>query len=829
LYAINRVEDMELDRRNFVKFVAGGVGGTLLSPLPWKLIDDIAIWTQNWSWVPIPARGRISHVDTVCTLCPGACGITVRKVGDRVVKIEGRQDYPVNRGGICPLGMAGQQILYNEGIRWKSPMKRVGPRGSNTWKEISWTEAIHTLSARIRGLRQSGNPERLAAIDGNQSRSTMALLTRRLLDAIGSPNYIALTGQEDTSATAQLLMQGTNGPVALDLENSDFVLSFGCGLLDGWGAPGRMLHAWGEWVSRGPKERTFVVQIDPKASATAMKADLWVAPFPGTEAALALGIAHVLVKERLCHKEFIENHSLGFKDWVGAKGVAHKGFSNLLLEQYAPQDVESITGVEKGLIIQVARRFAAAKAPIAIAGRGKGQLPGGLYEHMAVHALNALRGRINQKGGVLAPDTLPLSAWPEVERDSVATDGLKKPRIDYAGSPRYPFATSLIHHFSESVGSGSQIDTLLVCSANPIHTVPDSRDFAEALKAVPFIVSLSPFRDETSLMADMILPDHTHLEKMTDIVWPTGIQYPLYALSRPVVGPLYMTRHSGDVIIAVAQKIGGSVADSFQWTNFEEAVKQRAKGLFDSGAGQSSLGGSVPVWKQLDKGQAQGKAPLSFPSMWEDLKTGGCWYMPSHSYGRWEQIFRTPSGRFEFYSSSIEAAIKDSSKGESLGDTLEGMGVAARGDEVYMPHYEETQSGADKERYPLLLFPTELINLASGWIGNTPFLNKTLFDYQLKGDDLFVEVNPKTAAEYGLLEGSRVMLRSRRGELKARIHLFEGAMPGIVFMPVGLGHTAYDRYLKGKGANPYEIIERVEDPLSGQPIWWNTRVTVIKA
>jgi len=202
--------------------------------------------------------------------------------------------------------------------------------------------------------------------------------------------------------------------------------------------------------------------------------------------------------------------------------------------------------------------------------------------------------------------------------------------------------------------------------------------------------------------------------------------------------------------------------------------------------------------------------------------------MPSHSYGRWEQIFRTPSGRFEFYSSSIEAAIKDSSKGGSLGDTLEGMGVAARGDEVYMPHYEKTQSGADKEGYPLLLFPTELINLASGWIGNTPFLNKTLFDYQLKGEDLFVEVNPKTAAEYGLSEGSRVMLRSRRGELKARIHLFEGAMPGIVFMPVGLGHTAYDRYLKGKGANPYEIIERVEDPLSGQPIWWNTRVKVIK-
>jgi anaerobic selenocysteine-containing dehydrogenase len=819
---------MELDRRNFIKFVAGGVGGTLLSPLPWKLIDDIAIWTQNWSWVPTPARGKVSHVDTVCTLCSGACGITVRKVGNRVVKIEGREGYPVNRGGICPLGMAGQQILYNEGIRWKAPMKRIGPRGSNRWEEISWTEAIDTVSARIRGLRESGNPEKLAAIDGNQSRSSVALLLRRLLDAVGSPNYLAMPGEEDTYAMAQLLMQGSDGPLALDLENSDFVLSFGCGLLDGWGAPGRMLNTWVEWVSKEPKDRTFVVQIDPMASDTAMKADLWLAPFPGTEAALALGIAHVLVKERLYYKEFIENRSIGFSDWVGEEGIMHRGFSSMLLEKYPPQDVEAITGVRKEFIVRVARRFAAAKTPIAIAGREKGRLPGDLYENMAVHALNALRGRINKRGGVLVADNLPLSQWTEVERDSVAIEGLERARIDRAGTPRYPFARSLIHKFSESIRAGSPIDTLLICSANPIYTVPDSQGIEEALKEVPFIVSLSPFMDETSLMADLILPDHTHLEKMTDIVWPTGIQYPLYALSRPVVGPLYNTRHSGDVIISVAKNIGGSVARSFQWGSFEEALKQRAKGLFDSGAGESSLGGSEPVWKRLDKGGSQGKAPSSFQAMWEDLKTNGCWYIPSHSFGRWEEIFRTPSGKFEFCSSSIEEALRASSKGSSLDDTLQELGIGARGDEVYMPHYEETGSGADRAEYPLLLLPFELINLASGWIENPPFLNKTLFDHQLKGNDLFVQVNPKTAAEYGLSEGSRVILCSRRGELRARAHLFNGAMPGVVFIPVGLGHTAYDRYLKGKGVNPYEIIERVEDPLSGQPIWWNTRVKVIE-
>jgi len=697
-------------------------------------------------------------------------------------------------------------------------MKSVGERGSNRWKEISWEEAMDTVSARIRGLRESGNPGKLAAIDGNQSRSSMAALIKRLLNAVGSPNYITLPGHEDTNAMAQLLMQGSVGPMALDLENSDFVLSFGCGLLDGWGAPGRMLNTWREWVSGSPKDRTFLIQVDPMASDTAMKAGLWVAPFPGTEAALALGIAHVLVKEKLYHNDFIENHAFGFEE-----------FSKLVLENYAPSAVENITGVERGLISRVARMFAGAQAPIAIAGRGKGDLPGSLYEQMAVHALNALQGRINKRGGVLAADPIPFSEWPEVERDSVAREGLDKARIDGAATPRYPFAGSLIHRFSESISSGSPIDTLLISSANPIHTLPDSRSLAESLKAVPFIVSLSPFMDETSLMADMILPDHTHLEKMTDIVWPTGLQYPLYALSRPVVRPLYNTRHSGDVIIELAKKVGGSVASSFQWESFEEAIKQRAKGLFDSGMGESSLGESVPVWKRLEKATGPGRAARSFSSMWEELKASGCWYVPSHSFGRWPEVFKTPTGKFEFYSSSIHAALQGGLKGGSLDDRLSELGIGVRGDAVYMPHYEETGSGADREGYPLVLFPIEFINLASGWIANPPFLNKTLFDYQLKAGDLFVEMNPKTADRYGLSEGSRVILRSTRGELRARIHLFNGAMPGVVFIPVGLGHTAYDRYLKGKGVNPYEIIGGVEDPLSGQPLWWNTRVTVIKA
>jgi anaerobic selenocysteine-containing dehydrogenase len=103
---------IEFNRRNFVKLMVGGAAGIHLTPLPWKLMDDIAIWTQNWPWVPVPPVGEFSHERSVCRLCPGACGIEVRKVDNRPVKIEGRTDYPVNPGGICPLGAGGLQPLH---------------------------------------------------------------------------------------------------------------------------------------------------------------------------------------------------------------------------------------------------------------------------------------------------------------------------------------------------------------------------------------------------------------------------------------------------------------------------------------------------------------------------------------------------------------------------------------------------------------------------------------------------------------------------------------------------------------------------------------------
>jgi len=808
---------MELTRRHFIQFLVGGAAGINFTPLPWKFTDDLAIWTQNWPWVPVPDVGEATLANSVCMLCPGGCGIEVRKVDERAVKIEGRTDYPVNPGGLCPLGMGGLQLLYNESIRFTGPMRRVGPRGSGKFMNISWDEALSLLAGRISALRKNGRPEALAAIDGNSQESTLSVMIERLLRAIGSPNYVRIPLAEDTYRIAARLMLGAEGPMAYDLENSDYILSFGSGLLEGWGAPGRVLNAWGLWHGNSAGGKPGIVQVESRASNTASKADRWVPAKPGTEAALALGLAHVISKEGLYDFEFVKGYSFGFDDWRSADGKDHMGFKTMVSENYSPARVADITGLKSDEIVSLARAFGKAKAPVAICGKGKGALNGSTWEFMSVQALNALKGRLNRPGGVLVHNPLPLSPLPKIELDAVAQKGLKKPRLDNAGSPRYPFTQSLVNLLADTImnSPGSPVDTLLVFSANPAYTLPDAGSFRKALKEIPYVVSFSPFRDETAYLADLILPDHTYLEKMDDVVWPTGLQYPLYGLSTPVLEPVYDTRNTGDVITRLAKGVGGSVAPAFPWKNFEAVIKVRAEGLFASGKGLVDFGDSTPIWERQKAGGDVKPGFKSFKDMWKKVKSGGLWYAPAHTYKNWDGLFETPTGKFEFFSSQIELAQKD-------------MGLEKGGDLVAMPHFEESGGEADHAAYPLRMMPYEMINLAGGWIPNPPFANKTLFDNQLIKDESFAEINPKTAAQHDLKQGERVMVQSPTGRISVRVNLFEGAMPGIVYLPLGFGHTAYDEFLRGKGANPNEIVEAGKDPLSGHPIWWNTRVRITK-
>jgi len=865
---------MGMKRRNFIKFAIGGLVGINMTPLPFKLMDDVAIWTQNWPWVPVPQEGEFTHIKSVCKLCNGGCGIEVRKVDERAVKIEGRTDYPVNPGGLCAVGMGGLQLLYNKSIRYTGPMRRVGRRGSGKFVGITWAEALQELSVRMSYLRKAERPESIVTVDGNPLGSTMSIMIKRLTHAFGSPNYMRLPSLEDTYRIGSFLMHGINGPIGYDLENADYILSFGCGFLEGWGSPGRVMNAWRILREKALKGKAKVVQIESRASNTASKADSWVALRPDTDGALALGIAHVIIKNNWHDTEFTTDHSFGFNDWVSKDGKNRVGFKTLVLENYSPDIVSKITGVSEEKINKLARAFAHAEAPIAVYGKGKGTLNGSIYELMAVHSLNALMGNINRPGGVIIYDPIPLSPMPDIKADTIAREGLKKPRLDKAMSKRYPFANSLIDNLFETIAESdeSPVDTLLIFSANPVFTLPGGTLVNEAFKKIPFVVNFSPYQDETSYMSDLILPDHSYLEKMDDIVSPSGLQYPLYGLSKPVVQPLYHTKNTGDVIIQLAQRLGEPIGSAFPWKNYEEVLKSRAKGLFESGGGLVNFENSEPPWQWRKKRPKSNCS--SFDKMWEKIKSGGMWYRPVCAYSGYERLFKTSKKYFEFFSTQIEQAVNEYAEDISKSDVLEDMGIKAKGDEVCMPHYEKIISPARLRlhtlkifhnyiiklisewvptlpfkdttifdnhflvddpfdtiisKYPLKMVPYDMINLTSDWVPTPPFLYKTIFDDQLLDNESFVSINPKTASSHDLQQGDRVIIQSPVGEVRVRVNLSEGAMPGFVYMPMGFGHTAYDEFIREKGVNPNDIIQVRKDPLSGHPIWWDTPVKLMKA
>ncbi|MDA8403685.1 MAG: molybdopterin-dependent oxidoreductase, partial [Desulfobacteraceae bacterium] len=386
---------MKIDRRSFLAMGIGLAAGTALSPLPWKLTDDVSIWTQNWPWTPVPENGDVSIENSVCTLCPGGCGISVRKINDRIVKIEGTPAHPVNNGGICALGISGPQFLYGPS-RIKSPMKRSGNRGDGKWTPISWDDAMGEVVNHLNELAKAGKQEGIACIS-DTDRGTVPQLFKRLLSLMGSPNFMTSPSMSESNDVIFRKMHGTTAgfDMGYDVENADFIISFGSGIIEGWGSPVRMIKARTGWKAK----KARLIQAEQRLSNTASAANGLVALKPGTEADFALGMAAVIIDEGLYNKSFVSGSSKGFDE-----------FSALLKQSYTPQAVAEKTGVQPQLIVTLARQFASSTS-MAVCGRGKGQTTGSMREFMAVHALNALAGRVNSKGGVIAVETPDYIPW----------------------------------------------------------------------------------------------------------------------------------------------------------------------------------------------------------------------------------------------------------------------------------------------------------------------------------------------------------------------------------------------------------------------------------
>jgi anaerobic selenocysteine-containing dehydrogenase len=488
-------------------------------------------------------------------------------------------------------------------------------------------------------------------------------------------------------------------------------------------------------------------------------------------------------------------------------------------------------------LFALAREFATSPPALAIGERGPSFHPNDLYTRMAIHSLNALVGSIGVEGGIVRQGRVPLTEWEKAESDAIAARGMAMPRIGQRPQTPAFSPAEAISAVPENLLSGRPyaLDTLLLYYANPVFSTPNGQAWRQALEGVPFLVSFSPFMDETTNLADLILPDSTYLERWQDdqVTHLAGIT--LFGIGKPVVPPLYDTRQTEDVVLQLAKGLGEPVASALSWENFEEVLFTAAQGLHEAGRGHIVMPSRDERFDAILARQGYREEPFEeFDDFWDALLAKGVWWDPNDTYVGMRQLFNTPSGGFEFYSQTLRRDMLRAAGGEKgIAELARSLGLKAREDLLFLPHFEAPEpktAGSEKPEEGAFIFNTyKLMSQAGGRGAAQPWLQEQPAIHLEGGWSSWVEINPAAAAALGIENGDWVTLTSVRGSLKVRAHLFEGTPPDVLNMPFGQGHTAFGRWARGRGVNPNTILIPVEDPMRGLPVWSGTRVRLSKA
>lgn len=788
-----------LTRRQFLKLAASATTSAAVIGSLQSLLGQAGAQASS---VTLQTGVDERIVPGVCLLCPNGCGILTRVSHGRAVKVEGNPAHPTNQGTLCPKGQAALELLYNPD-RITGPLKRAGERGSGQWEAISWQAAIALIAQKMQDLRAKGHPERAVLMYGEAPGQLRAFL-ERFMHAFGSPNSVARESLNVAAAKLGVyLTQGIYDLPVYDLENSNYVLSFGASLLEAGPYPQRTIS--GISYLRGRANRGKVVVIDPRQGVSGAKADEWIPIVPGTDAALALGMANVIIRAGLVDADFIHNYSFGFEDFNDEAGNLRQGFKTFVLENYDPQDVEQITGVPATTISRLAGEFAGNKPAVAIL-PGKGGLlngtMGGVYAAMAIHNLNALTGSIDTPGGVFVQRYPQCNPWPELPEDPVAAVGLTAERVDGAGS-LFPLARHAYQAVAGRILSGYPVEVLFLYDANPVYEAPGGGHFQEACEKIPLVVSFSSFVDESSQFADLVLPEPTFLERDEDH-FIQGYGYPGVGLRQAAIPARHDTLSTGDFLLRLAAAVGGPVAQAFPWQTYKEVIQYRLKNL---GAD------------------------------WETFQDLGVWITPGYRYARrgsqrWQTEVVGPhrrsaprDGRFDFFSRELDCLL-----GGLAQEQRDALGLPLDRDTLNLPHYESTQYAGDEAEYPFLLNVITLMSLGPvSAAANLPTLQEISGMTVGETWSGWLEMNPRAAHRLGLRDKDEVWVESPFGKAKTKVCFVTGLRPDVVNLPYNQGHTAVGRWAKERGINGMALLNPESEPTSGLASLTNTRVKVYRS
>lgn len=546
------------------------------------------------------SHAEATVVRCVCPLdCPDTCSMVVTVRNGQAESLRGNADHPFTRGALCGKMNHYLELVYSPD-RLKTPMKRVGPKGAGQFEPISWDEALAAIADRFRDIAAGPHgPQAILPYSyyGTMGKIQASSLDRRFFHRLGASLL-------DRTICAAAGGVGYEYTVGAGRYGADPYAVPGCKLIVNWGSNTVQTnaHLWSLMTDARKQNGARIVTIDPFRSETAEKSEWHVQPRPGTDAALALGLMHVIFARRLEDTDYLARHS------VGAEALR-----DMVLADFPVARVADITGVSPESIESLAESIATTQPCHIRVNYGLQRHYGGGMAVRTIACLPAVTGSWRHPGG----GTL-LSTSGTYDFD---LNALTRPELSPPGT-RTINMNSLAEALAGEV-DGPPVSALYVYNCNPAAVAPNQSKVIEGLKREDlFTVVHELFPTDTVAYADIVLPATSQLEH-EDLHGSYGHLEVMH--NNRAIEPLHDSRSNADVFRALAERM-----------RFEpELFPDDATLIREALIGGPHVRGITP-----EKLRTEHAVRMYLPPVFMPYSEGG---------------FRTPSGKCELYSERMKA------------------------------------------------------------------------------------------------------------------------------------------------------------------------------
>ncbi|SDO34718.1 molybdopterin-containing oxidoreductase family protein [Desulforhopalus singaporensis] len=542
--------------------------------------------------------GYDSVVKSHCRMCHGGCGVLVYTKNGKAVKIAGDPDCPINHGTLCSKGLASLQLAYHPD-RLKYPVRRVGAKGSNRWERISWDEALDTIGGKINAYKAEFGAESIAMGYGTGRENESVIY--RFANLLGTPNVLTAGHFCYGPRLATSIITCGSNPI-VDYENHPKCIMV-------WGNNVVISNPdeyKGESFSVSLDRGAKLIVVDPRMTRMASRADVWLQLRPGTDTALALGMANVIVEEGLYDKEFIANHVHGWEPFVAR------------VKQYSTDRVAEITGVPAGKIREAARLYATTKPAGIQWGVAIEQQINCADNDRALMTLMGITGNIDVPGGQVlfkTPNIRKVSSFGAHKRLSPEQAAKRLGGERFRLADKFSILNPKCVWDAINTEKPYPVKMIFMISSNPVLSRANGEEVRRALSKLDFFTVCDFFITPTAEYADIVLPSATWLEM--DYIGDYWKRHG-YILPRRKVIQVGECLPDHEILNALAKKVG---QEEDWWDTFEGGLDYILEPMgitFQDFKKMDYIRGEVAYRKYLDKG------------------------------------FSTPTGKFELYSTLLE-------------------------------------------------------------------------------------------------------------------------------------------------------------------------------